>query len=302
MGLTKALALDDETIAKLYHEGELDWEEGGFQVHRGFHWSAPGCHSNCGLLLYMKDDRLDHVEGDPLHPTNEGKLCPRCFAMTEIAYSEHRLKYPMRRRPEDRGQDKWERISWEEALDLIESETNRIRDNYGPQSIIYIEGPGRSMNWNVPYLTYNGFKSPNFVTAFLAGDSCAIPRISMCMLMTGGWMWPDFGQDCAERTKRPGYEWPEYTLFWGANTILSSSAGDQGSWFLDGMREGGMKLIVVDPQVTWAAAHAEIHIQPRPGTDIAIAMALCNIIISEGLYDHKFVDCWVAISTSSMRP
>lgn len=280
------------SLEEIYHAGETEWREGDFSVHRGFHFSAPGCHNSCGMLFYMKDGKLDRVEGDPLQPYNQGRLCMRCLSMMEIAYSEDRLKYPMKRARDKRGKDAWERISWDEALDIIEAEVNRIRDTYGAQSIMAMEGTGRGVNWQVPYLCYTGFGSPNFVTAFLAGDSCAIPRMTVAVTMLGGYLAPDFSEYNEERYDHPEFEYPETLIIWGANTVVSSPDGLLGWWFVDGMREAGTKLVVVDPQVTWLAAHAEVHIQPRPGTDAAVAMAMCNVIIQEGLYDWDFINCW----------
>ena len=60
---------------KAYHEGEVHWEEDGYQVTRSNHWSPPGCHNSCGFLLYVKDGKLERVEGDPLSPHVNGKLC-----------------------------------------------------------------------------------------------------------------------------------------------------------------------------------------------------------------------------------
>lgn len=284
----------DKTTEELYHVGELDWNEGEFDVHRGFHWSAPGCHDSCGMLFYLKDGKLDHVEGDPAFPYNQGRLCERCLNMAEIAYSPDRLKYPMKRSREDRGKDAWERITWEEALDIIEENVNRVREEFGPESIVAMEGTGRNVSWQVPYLCYCGFKSPNFSTSFLAGDSCAIPRMTLACTMFGAYMLPDCSQFNEDRYENPEYRYPATVLIWGCNSVVSSADGFWGHWIIDCMRDGGTKLVVVDTQVTWLAAKAEVHIQPRPGTDCAVAMAMGNVIIDEGLCDDEFIDCWCA--------
>ena len=86
-------------------------------VTRGSAWSGPGCHLGCGVLLYTdKDGKLVKVEGDPENPFTQGRLCVRCLDMPEVVNHKDRLTYPMKRAREDRGKDKWERISWEEAL------------------------------------------------------------------------------------------------------------------------------------------------------------------------------------------
>jgi anaerobic selenocysteine-containing dehydrogenase len=104
----------DKLDRKLYHEGEWRWQEGEYTVTRSHQYTAPGCLYSCGVLLYTKDGKLEKVEGDPLNPFNNGKLCMRCQNLVEAVNHPDRLKYPMKRVGE-RGENKWERISWDEA-------------------------------------------------------------------------------------------------------------------------------------------------------------------------------------------
>lgn len=93
-------------------EGRIwKWEEDGYEVIRSSARSGPGCHDNCGVLLYVKDGKLEKIEGDPENPYNQGRLCPRCLAFKEMLYHPDRLLYPMKRAREDRGKDTFERIS-----------------------------------------------------------------------------------------------------------------------------------------------------------------------------------------------
>jgi formate dehydrogenase major subunit len=83
------------------------------------------CSGGCGMLLYIKDEKLIHLEGDPDHPTNEGTLCPKAASLRSVAYSSDRVIKPRRRAP---GADHWEDISWEEALDRVAQKTKEVRD------------------------------------------------------------------------------------------------------------------------------------------------------------------------------
>lgn len=124
-----------------YHEGELTWEEDGFTVTRTYQYSPPGCHDSCGVLFYAKDGKLDHVEGDPLSPFTNGKLCMRCLDLPEIVNHPDRVLHPMKRAREDRGDaSKFERITWDEAYDLIEEKVKAIREEYGSESIVCVHG------------------------------------------------------------------------------------------------------------------------------------------------------------------
>jgi len=83
------------------------------------------CSGGCGMLLYVKDGKLIHLEGDPDHPTNEGTLCPKAASLLSVANSPDRVTKPRRRAP---GAKDWEEISWEEALDRVAQKTKEIRD------------------------------------------------------------------------------------------------------------------------------------------------------------------------------
>ena len=76
---------------KAYHEGEVTWEEDGMTVTRTYNYSAPGCHDSCGVLLYTKDGKLQKVEGDPLDPYANGKLCMRCRSRRESWCKQRKL-------------------------------------------------------------------------------------------------------------------------------------------------------------------------------------------------------------------
>jgi len=83
-------------------------------------WSAgPGCHGGCGVLVYVEDGRIVKIEGDPEHPWNQGRLCPRCLAFVQYIYHPQRILHPLKRVGK-RGENKWEVISWEEAFDIEE--------------------------------------------------------------------------------------------------------------------------------------------------------------------------------------
>ena len=73
----------DGVDRKAYHEGEWQWEEDGYTVTRTYTYSAPGCHDSCGVLMYTKDGKLEKVEGDPLDPCANGRLCMRCLNLVE---------------------------------------------------------------------------------------------------------------------------------------------------------------------------------------------------------------------------
>lgn len=282
--------MEDKGYEFVPHEKPWRYTEDGLKVTRGSAWTGPGCHLGCGVLLYTdENDRLVKVEGDPENPFNEGRLCARCLALTECVYNKDRLLYPMKRAREDRGKDKWERISWDEALDLIADTFIRIRNEYGPERISFYQGTGRDIANAITRLTW-AYGSPNYLFG-MSGMSCYLPRVAGCFATTGAFWVGDYSQQFAKRYKDPRWKRPEVILLWGNNPVVSNSDGLYGHWVVDCMKMG-TKIIAVDPRRTWLASKAENFCQLRPGTDAALAMGMLNVIIEEELYDKEFVDEW----------
>ncbi len=269
-------------------------EEDGLTRTRTCAWSAPGCHPvGCGLLIYTDaDGNFVKVEGDPDHPITEGRLCPRCLAIGEFLNHPDRIRHPMKRAREDRGKDKWEVISWDEALDILETEVRHIWDTYGAETITVMKGTGREATFYAPAMAQAVFKTSNSAQA-LSGNSCYGPRTVVADYMLGaGYPELDYAAFFPDRYDDPRYEVPKYIMLWGKSPLQSNPDGLFGHAIVDLMKRGS-KLIVIDPRLTWLASRAEYHIQLRPGTDAAVGLALLNVIIGEDLYDHEFCDKWV---------
>src|SRR3972149_4372371 len=130
------------------------------QVYKMGAWSAgPGCHGGCGVEVHVKDGKVIKVEGMDDHPWYQGRLCPRVLAMTQYIYHPDRLRYPLKRVGE-RGEGKWERISWDEAFDICEKRLREIAEKNGPESVIFTQGTGRAVGGMITLLAY-AYGSPN---------------------------------------------------------------------------------------------------------------------------------------------
>lgn len=296
------MSMYDEWLSELnreaYHEGEFRWEEDGYVVTRTNHWSPPGCHNSCGILLYVKDGKLERVEGDPLNPFTNGKLCVRCLDLPEAVNNSDRLKYPMKRvdwTPEDphlegRGANQWERISWDEALDICEAQVRKVWEEWGGSSILLIHGTGR----NTGPMTYFGncaLKTPNISTFGFTGFACYLPRMFGAFAPFGDYLLADAAEGHEDRYANPDFVVPGVIVVWGNEPLKSNADGYIGHWLAVCVQMGS-KIISIDPRLTWWGARAEYFLQIRPGTDAALGCAWLNVIISEDLYDHDFVDCW----------
>jgi len=269
-------------------------EEDGVLKVRTCAWSPPGDHPvGCGLILHVEDGKLVRVEGDPDHPITHGRLCPRCIALDEVVYHKDRLQHPMVRDRADRGKNAWKEVTWDEAYDLIEAKVREIWDKYGAESIFTLTGTGRESTLYAPVYGPSVLNTCNGASTYaFSGQACYGPRATIANYLLGaGVPEIDWAQYYEDRYDHPGWECPKYLIIWGKDPLYSSPDGFFGHSIIDLMKRGS-KIITIDPRLTWLSAHAEYHLQLRPGTDAAVGMGLLRVIIKEDLYDHDFVENW----------
>ncbi|MBW2035439.1 MAG: molybdopterin-dependent oxidoreductase [Deltaproteobacteria bacterium] len=219
-----------------------------------------------------KGGKVTKITGDPDCPINHGTLCSKGIASHQLAYHPDRLTYPVRRiGPKASG--KWERISWDEALDNIAERILHYKEEFGAESIVPGYGTGRE-NEAVIYRFANLLGTPNVLTA---GHFCYGPRIATSILTCGTNPIVDYENH------------PKCIMVWGNNLVISNPDCYKGEPFSVSL-EKGAKLIAVDPRLTRIAARADIWLQLRPGTDTALALGMLNVIVNEELYDREFVE------------
>jgi len=195
-------------------------------------WSAgAGCHGNCGQKLYVKNGKLIKVEGDERHPWNQGRACPRVLALTQYMYHPDRILYPLKRSGE-RGEGKFQRISWDEAFDTIEARLKDIREKYGAESVLFCQGTGRDIGGPISFLAYN-YGSPNWVQLGLSGQSCYTPRLGAMKATTGDFQVLDCSQFLEKRYDDPEWEVPKVIIVWGQNPPPTCPDGFFGHWVVD---------------------------------------------------------------------
>ena len=269
------------------------FEEDGLTVTRGCAWSPPGCHPvGCGIKTYVNSNgELVRIEGDENHPVTGGRLCVRCLTMRDYVYNPDRVLYPMKRAREDRGKNKWERITWDEAFDTIAEKVAYYKENYGAESILMQGGTGREGGPMLPAYAQAALGTPN-ASQPLSGYSCYIPRVAGTTYVTGvAYPEMDYAGGLPGRYDDPAFKLPELIVFWGKDPLPSNGDGFFGHSVIDVMKRGS-KLISIDPRSNWLSTRAVYHLQLRPGTDTALGMAMLNVIIEEDLYDHDFVERW----------
>ncbi len=230
------------------------------------------CHGGCGVLVFVKDGKVAKIAGDPQCPINHGTLCSKGIASTQLLYHPDRLTYPMRRTGQ-KGSGKWQRITWDDALDEIAGRILHYKKENGAESIVMGYGTGRE-NEAVIYRFANLLGTPNVLTA---GHFCYGPRIATSIVTCGTNPIVDYENH------------PRCIMVWGNNLVISNPDCYKGESFSVSLNKGA-KLIVVDPRLTRMAARADVWLQLRPGTDTALALGMLNVIVNEALYDTEFVE------------
>jgi len=203
------------------------------------------------------------------------RICLRGLTGTELTYHPDRLKYPMRRVGE-RGEGRFERISWDEALDTIAARFGDIAARYGRQAIGWVlGGPGTGTTKFGAYLRLASLTQGTRVSSWGYGDS-ALPCGSRAL----------FGTHAPFGLLSGGPE-PELLIVWGTNPAEASPLNRMRQ-VLEA-KEKGAQVVVIDPRFTVTAAKADQYIGIRPGTDAALALGMMHVIFQRGLEDEDFI-------------
>lgn len=226
------------------------------------------------MLFKVREGRVTAVQGHPTHPFTQGRLCAKTNHYQERIYHPERVLYPMRR-VGPKGEGQFERITWDEALNDIGQRWRRIIAESGPTAILpysYLGTQGLVNGLTVGDAFFNRLGATVSERTFC--DSGA----STAYVMTVG---PTPGMD------PESFEHSRFIILWACN-LLSTNAH---LWpFIERAREKGAKLVVIDPVRTQTASMADLHVRVRPGTDGALALAMMNVIIREGLVDRDYVE------------
>jgi len=231
------------------------------------------CHPRCGTLLHIENGKVVKVTGDPDHPITRGAICARGRLMPDHIYHPQRLNYPLKRTGE-RGQGGWQRVTWDQALDEVAEKLSSLKEKYGAETLTFTHGTKRTYHWDCRRF-FNLFGSPN---------TCGVNTICMC---------PSYATEFATYGGMiMGSEVPaaKCIVMWGCNA--SQSNPNILYPMIVQARKNGAKLIVVDPRRTREADKADLWLQIRPGTDLALMLGWIRLIIAQDLYDHEFVSNW----------
>ncbi len=240
-------------------------------------WASPGCHDACRLQVTVEDNRIVKLRGNRNYPEKQMQGCgARLPHLINWLYHPDQLMHPLKRAGE-RGENKWEKISWEQALDEIADKLTQLKSAYGAECLAVKEGTYRSDLYPIRARFLNLFGNPgNFVGP---GTVCLTNRMALYYALMG---------TCSIIQKK-GSSKCEVIDGWN---LTESREVSRWRRLRKRLREGAVKLIIIDPRKTKAAANADIWLQIRPGTDAALYMAWINVVMEENLYDEAFVKKW----------
>jgi len=245
--------------------------------------SAFDCGGRCPLRFHVKDGKIIRVEGDDTADAdNQLRACLRCRSIRGYIYHPERLKYPLKRAG-PKGSGKFERISWNEALDTVADKIKEVIEKYGNQSLLLISNGGYFGSLHLPAAAY--FRLFNL----LGGFSTSYGNISSQGAVFGTQASYGFGQIFVGHSKE---DWlnSKLIILWGYDPARMIG-GTNTLWHLIKAKENGAKVVAIDPRYTdTALTVADQWIPIIPGTDTAMMAAMAHIMIKENLHDQEFLD------------
>jgi thiosulfate reductase/polysulfide reductase chain A len=231
------------------------------------------CFWGCGAIVKVVDGKVVKLDGNPLHPNSRGKLCAKGNAGMGLLYDPDRIKTPLIRTG-SRGDGKYKKASWDEALNYVAEKMLTIKKNYGPEAVcLFLHGP--CATHLMPLLA--AFGSPNF----------AQPSFAQCRGARDIAYQLTFGTHPGG-TERLDLANSKVMVLLGSH-LGENMHNSQVQDFASGIGRQA-RLIVVDPRYSIAAGKAEYWLPIKPGTDMALLLTWANILIKEGLCDQAYID------------
>ena len=232
------------------------------------------CGTGCGVEVGVKEGRVMAVRGDQASPVNAGLLCVKGYHLPAFLYGEDRLLYPQRRRPDG----SLERISWDEALDLVAENYSKTLDEHGPEAIA-IYGSGQ---WTV----FDGYAALKWIKGGMRSNNID-PNARLCMASAVMGFVTQFQSDepmgCYE-----DLEAGDDFVLWGNN--MAEMHPVLFSRILESKRQNpGVRIVDIATRRTPTTDYADLYVEIRPGSDLALANGILHLLVRNGKVDRAFV-------------
>jgi formate dehydrogenase major subunit len=234
---------------------------------------CPYCAAGCGLFVAVEKERVTGIEYMPEHPASEGALCSKGNAALEVLYHEDRLRHPMKRKG-----DGWAQISWDEALDIIESNLGGVLRKHGPGSVGFLASSKCTNEEN--YLIEKMARCLGSKNVDNCARLCHAPSVVGLNRTLG-----------AAGMTNPIADLANSKCIFVIGSNLAENHPILTRW-IHRAKDSGAVVIVADPRMTHTAWMADIFLQLKPGTDVALLNGMAHLIIKEALIDNDYITKW----------
>lgn len=243
------------------------------------------CSTVCGITGIVKDGRIIKVEGNENDPNSRGKLCARGQSALNHQYHPERLLYPLKRVGR-RGEGKWKRVSWDEALDEVAEKLRGVQESGRLEEFAFHQGRSRTKDAVANFLRAFGTN-----THLNHRGLCSAARraANLTYLFESDW---DLGD----------YESSKYILNFGSNMFEAHQGHIAGAQRVQrGRFLNGAKLVTFDVRMSNTAGNSDEFFMPSPGTDGAVALGMAHTILFEGLYNEEFLNKWTNVTVEDLK-
>ena len=245
-----------------------------------------GCTTHCGVIGWVQDGRVRKIEGNPLDPNTQGRTCSKANGMLAYTYYPERLVYPLKRVGK-RGEGKWKRITWDEALDEIASRMQQLQEQGTPEQFVFHYGRDKTQ----------GF-SKRFTDAF--GTPHRLNRRAICSSNRRVPLMSFYGRE---------FEWEsqdfantKYIINFGGNPMEAYQGGLYMMHRIQHARvDRGAKMVTFEVRPSATASVSDEYYPIMPGTDGVVALAMARVILDNDLQDKKFWNRWANFPLDQLR-
>ena len=232
------------------------------------------CPDSCGWEVSVENGVAVKLRGNSEHPFSQGELCPKVNRFLERVYSPERILYPLARNG-PKGSGEFRQISWDEALGLVAEGIHSVIDNFGGEAVMPWGSAG----------TQGLIQMNSLDRRFFAKIGSSRQVDSLCGATAKAGASLTLGSPLSSDPM--DIEFSQLILLWGTNTRLAN----RHLWpFIEKARARGAKVVVIDPIRTMTAESADVFVQPLPGTDVALMLAMMHILIRDDLVDHDYLE------------
>lgn len=287
--MSKVEHLDNivERFGPHLHDEPYGGWQGDRKIDKVVSTHCPYCGMQCGMKLLVENNHVVGLEPRYEFPVNEGRLCPKGVTAYLQTHHPDRLLHPLIKR-----NGIFEQATWDEALDLVVSKFKGLQEKYGKDSIAVYSGS--SLTTEKTYLV-GKFARVGLQTRYVDYNG------RLCMASAAAGNNKAFGID---RAANPWSDIPfaEVLIIAGANCAETFPIINGFLWK---QRDNGGVWIIIDPRETPTARQGDLHLQLKPGTDVAVANGILNVLINEGLLDQDFIDSrtndWEATKATALK-